>query len=71
MSSTMPRPPSENTFQVTFKIPDAWVAQADEVAAAMSHPGVTLTRTDAMRAALARGLEALHAEHAKPARGKR
>ena len=60
----MPRPPSENTFQVTFKIPETWIAQADRVAASMSHPGVTLTRTDALRAALARGLDALEAEQA-------
>lgn len=59
----MPRPASENTFQVTFKIPDAWVKMADAIAAEMSQPGVTMTRTDALRAALARGLESLRAEH--------
>jgi hypothetical protein len=62
MNSTMPRPPSENTFQVTFKIPDSWVKKADDVASAMSRPGVTLTRTDALRAALAKGLEVLATE---------
>ncbi|HEY1696179.1 MAG TPA: hypothetical protein VGG39_28625 [Polyangiaceae bacterium] len=69
----MPRPPSENTFQVTFKIPDAWIKMADELAASMAVPGVTITRTDALRAALAEGLERMHAEKVKGAkpRGKR
>jgi hypothetical protein len=60
---TMPRPPSENTFQVTFKIPEQWVKMADEIAAAMARPGLTITRTDALRSALADGLQKLHAEH--------
>ena len=64
---TMPRPPSENTFQVAFKIPEAWLEMADEVAAAMSPPGVKMTRTDALRAALFQGLTALR----KAPKGKR
>lgn len=65
---TMPRPPSENRFQVAFKIPDAWTKRADAIAAKLSQPGVTVTRTDALRAALARGLDDLerdpfHATH--------
>ena len=66
-STTMPRPPSDRTFQVAFKIPEAWVKLADELAVAMSRPGVTMTRTDALRAALATGLEALRAETAPAA----
>ena len=66
----MPRPPSENVFQVAFKIPEAWVELADEVAAAMSRPGISTTRTDALRAALWHGLEALKAEHVAPAEPK-
>jgi hypothetical protein len=68
MNSTMPRPPSENTFQVTFKIPDAWIAQADALASAMSRPGLTITRTDALRQALAKGLDVLGAEIKKAGR---
>lgn len=60
---TMARPQSENTFQVAFKIPPEWLKMADEIAAAMSRPGVKITRTDALRAALADGLHKLHAEH--------
>jgi hypothetical protein len=55
----MPRPPSENTFQVAFKIPDAWIEKADEIAAKMSRPGITVTRTDVLRSALWEGLEML------------
>jgi hypothetical protein len=55
----MPRPPSENTFQVAFKIPEAWIEKADEIAAKMSRPGITVTRTDVLRSALWEGLEAL------------
>jgi hypothetical protein len=58
----MPRPQSENTFQVAFKIPEEWVKLADDVAEARSQPGVPWNRTDALRAALVRGLEALRAE---------
>ena len=31
-TNTMPRPPSDNTFQVAFKIPDSWIAMADQIA---------------------------------------
>jgi predicted transcriptional regulator len=71
MNTTMPRPPSENTFQITFKVPDEWIEKADALATAMSRPGLTITRTDALRQALARGLEALHAEHVKSSRGRK
>ena len=67
---TMPRPQSENTFQVAFKIPQSWIDMADEIAEAMSQPGLTITRTDALRAALARGLESMRADH-KPSKSKR
>lgn len=65
--TSMPRPQSENTFQVSFKIPEKWVAMADEIALAMSQPGIATTRTDALRAALWHGLNELRAQHVKPA----
>jgi hypothetical protein len=71
---TMPRPQSDNTFQVAFKIPEEWIKRADEIAALMSMPGMQWTRTDALRAALSVGLDKLHANVAKaekPSRGKR
>jgi len=72
MVMTMARPQSDNTFQVAFKIPEAWKNDADAVAEAMSQPGFVATRTDVLRAALARGLAALKAEHktATKKRGK-
>jgi hypothetical protein len=66
---TMPRPASDNTFQVAFKVPETWIDTADKIAALMSRPGITTTRTDALRAALIRGLDSLEAELA-PATGK-
>ena len=56
MQPTMPRPPSDKTFQVAFKIPDEWVEMADELAKKMSSPGMTVTRTDVLRTALWEGL---------------
>jgi hypothetical protein len=68
MNATMPRPASENTFQITFKVPEEWIAKADALAASMSRPGLTLTRTDALRQALAKGIEVLQAEAKKAGR---
>jgi hypothetical protein len=62
----MPRPKSENAFQVAFKIPTEWTERADAIAAKLSQPGVTVTRTDALRAALARGLDDLERHPFKP-----
>jgi hypothetical protein len=36
------------------------LADADELAARLSRPGVTMSRTDAFRAAIAAGFEALN-----------
>jgi hypothetical protein len=63
---TMPRAPSDNVFQVAFKIPQEWVKTADDLAARMSRPGVTFTRTDILRAAMARGFEELAKEPQRP-----
>lgn len=67
----MPRALSDNTCQVAFKIPNEWVEMADDVAQAIasSRAGIATTRTDALRAALWRGLNELrreHVENAKP-----
>jgi hypothetical protein len=62
-ATQMPRPQSENTTQVAYKIPDAWVDRADALAAALSRPGFApVTRTDILRNALGRGLAALEEE---------
>jgi hypothetical protein len=63
----MPRPPS-NSIQVAIRIPKPWLKEADEIAKLISRPGFEASRTDAIRAAIAKGFEALRAEAAKPAK---
>jgi hypothetical protein len=62
MRFDMPREKSENTFPLSFKVPEEWVHIADELAEAMSRPPVMVTRTDVARTALLRGLQAMKAE---------
>jgi hypothetical protein len=69
MARTMPRPKSENDRQVTLLLPREAVELADALATRMAPPGARLTRTDALRAAVLRGLQALDSEH--PAGGKK
>jgi len=45
------------TTQITFRIPKEWLERADLLATKLSRPGNELTRTDALRVALATGLE--------------
>lgn len=74
MSNTsMARPPSENTTQVAFKIPDEWIERAEKLAHALSRPGISIvTKTEILRAAMGRGLEVLEEETPAPKpRGKR
>jgi hypothetical protein len=63
----MPRPPSD-AVQIAIRVPKAWLAQADDVAKLISRPGFEASRTDAFRAAMARGLEAFLAETKKTKR---
>jgi hypothetical protein len=69
MNSTMPRPPSDRTFQVAFKIPEEWVSKADEIAAKLSNPAMRVTRTDVLRQALYAGLQQLH--DTKPSKSRK
>jgi hypothetical protein len=61
----MPRAKGENDSQVTFNLPGAWLDELDELAKAMSMPGVEITRAHVLRAALRKGIDQLAAEHAK------
>jgi len=61
----MPRPPAD-TVQVTFRIPASWVREAEEIASLISRPGFRASKTDAFRAAIARGMEAIRAEAPPP-----
>jgi len=56
------RPPSDNSTQIAIRIPDAWLERADALRPKLGEPGFSVTRTDIVRAALARGLVALEAE---------
>jgi hypothetical protein len=54
----MPRPPSDSV-QIAIRVPRAWLAEADAIAKLLSQPGFSASRTDAFRAAIARGFEVL------------
>lgn len=71
MHAPMPRPQSENTYPLSVKVPRSWVDLADEVAEKMSRPGVNVTRTDAIRAALWAGLQQLSQDESKKGSTKR
>jgi len=58
----MPRPPT-NSVQIAIRVPAEWHAEADEIAALISRPGFQASRTDAFRAAIAKGFEALREEY--------
>ncbi len=58
----MPRPKVDSE-QVTFRLPRETLNEVTQVATMMSRPGFQVSRTDAIRAALAIGLKALRDEH--------
>ena len=62
LQKDMPRKPSENTSQVALRLPEAWLERCDALAPALSIPGISATRTDVLRAAIARGLDELEAD---------
>ena len=51
-------------IQIGIRVPPEWLEDAERLALALSRPGLEVTRTEAFRAALARGLEAMLAEAA-------
>lgn len=61
----MPRPPSDSV-QIAIRVPKAWLDDADQIARVISRPGFQASRTDAFRAAIARGFEILRAEAVPP-----
>lgn len=54
---------SSTAIQVTFRIPKELLPLADQVADLLSRPGLRLSRNDALRAAVARGLTVLMDEN--------
>ena len=57
----VPRPPSD-AVQIALRVPKPWLSEADEIARMISRPGFEASRTDAFRAAIARGFEVLRVE---------
>ena len=57
----MPRPPSD-AVQIALRLPAPWLSEADELAKLLSRPGFEASRSDALRAAIAMGLEVLRSE---------
>lgn len=55
------------TQQITVRLDNDVIAHLDRLAASLSRPGLPLTRVDAIRIAIATGLESIEAE-AKPAK---
>lgn len=56
--------PMKDTEQVAFRVPREWLTKADALAAKLAPVGV-LSRTDALRAAIAKGFEAYEHGSAK------
>jgi hypothetical protein len=61
----MPRPPSD-AVQVALRVPGGWLGEADKLAKLISRPGFEASRTDAFRAAIARGFAELFRELKQP-----
>lgn len=58
----MARQAKADTAQITFRVPSEWLQEADDLAKALSRPGMEVERTGAFRAAIAKGFEALRVE---------
>jgi hypothetical protein len=57
----MPRPPTD-AIQIALRVPKKWLDEADQIAKLISRPGFEASRTDAFRAAIARGFEVMKTE---------
>ncbi len=66
--SSMPRPKSDNDTALHLLLPGDWLEEAQKLAAALSRPGVPLTRADAIRLCIRRGLDELMSETTKKRR---
>ncbi len=58
----MGRPATDNDSQLAIRVPGDWLTRADALAPLVARPGILVTRSDVLRAAMARGLDALEAE---------
>jgi hypothetical protein len=60
------RKKTENTDQLVVRVPRALRDRLEALIPQMAQPGVSITMTDVIRAAIWRGVEALEASTAKP-----
>lgn len=58
----MARKPGPNTEQFSLRIPTSWTETLDEIARVRSEGGLALTRADAIRIALFRGIQIIAEE---------
>lgn len=61
----MPRPPS-SAIQIALRIPAEWLEEVDRLTTKLVRPGMSSTRSDVLRAAIAKGLEVFRAELDEP-----
>lgn len=52
----------KDPVQIAIRVPPEWLEDAERLASLLSRPGLEVTRTEAFRAAMARGLESLLTE---------
>jgi hypothetical protein len=56
----MPRAKSEvETTQIALRMPTSWVERIDRLARQLSRPGIDVSRSEALRAVMIKGLEVL------------
>jgi hypothetical protein len=69
----MARPATPNDTPISLRVPDTWLKRADSLIEYLSKPGIGVTRSDVLRSAIARGLDAIEAERdvAVPPKRKR
>jgi hypothetical protein len=53
---------TSSTTQISVRVDDDWIDDIDMIAELLSRPGIDVTRADAMRAILARGVQELMRE---------
>jgi hypothetical protein len=62
VSKRTQHPPAATTEQIALRLPKDLIARADALRTRLGPPGLTLTRTDALRVAITRGLDELEQE---------
>jgi Arc/MetJ-type ribon-helix-helix transcriptional regulator len=67
----VPRPKGPNDTPLSVNIPGEWSEEVERLVETMAQPGMAVTRSDIIRMALRRGLDALKTEHPEPRRSKR